>query len=298
MKVSVVISTNGRRELEECLNSLEGQTYDNFEIIVVPNRDISDRLDKYDVKYFTSERGNVSVQRNLGIERADGEIVAFIDDDAIAHESWLENLVKHYKNEDVMCVGGRVIPNFESEIPNSIEKLDNHILFGLMGATFIKWDDAGEIKSPLIWGCNISFRREIFDEVGYFPKELGRSEGNLMGGEETYLQIEIMKKGYKVIYEPNSIVEHSINEDQLTEEYLVKRSFWQGLSEIERLRINGNFRDLVHFDDEIKRIIPIKFLQMANKIYGLSDLKEKIDVARSMGRLFGLRKLEGGFVNG
>ncbi|MFB6088288.1 MAG: glycosyltransferase family 2 protein [Candidatus Aenigmatarchaeota archaeon] len=298
MKVSVIISTSVKRDLGPCLKSLEKQTYEDFEIILISNTEIKTELENYDVNYFVSNKKNLSVQRNLGIKKSEGDVVAFIDDDAVAHENWLKNLVKHYDDREVMCVGGKVIPQFKNEIPDEVKDLDEHILFGLVGATFIKWEEAGEIRSPLIWGCNISFRKKVFEEVGYFPENLGRSEGNLMGGEETFLQIKIMDKNYKVIYEPDSVVDHYIDEHQLTENYLVKRSFWQGFSEIERLRIAGNFGYLNNFKEEIEKVIPIKFMQKGYSIYGLNDLKEKIDIARSMGRLFGLRKISKGFEDG
>ena len=89
---SVVICTYNRADyLKKCLDSMLNQTCDNFEVIVVngPSTDNTEEvLKKYPFRVIQQkEKGGLSAARNLGIEEARGEIIAFIDDDGIADET-------------------------------------------------------------------------------------------------------------------------------------------------------------------------------------------------------------------
>lgn len=257
---------------------MKKQDFKDFEIIVVSNSDFSDKLEG--VKFLQTKNKNLAEQRNLGAKRAKGNIVAFIDDDAMASKNWLENLARHYEDEEVMCTGGKIIPKFASNVPEKLKKLDKHIFYGLIGATFIEWEQAREIKSPLIWGCNMSFRKNVFEKVSYFPPELGRKEGKLLSEEERYLQLKILEEGYKIIYDPDAVVEHLIGEERLNEDYLIKRSFWQGISEAKRLELSHNTGILNKYDDEIKKMVPFKFLHRAFKLV-TGKLKKQDDKSRT-----------------
>jgi len=112
--ISVVVCTYNRRtHLERCLKSLKDQEYKNFEIIVVngPSNDGTDAvLRDYPKIYVISqnELNGLSNARNLGIMASKGEIIAFIDDDAVADKNWLDSLVSGYSDITVGGVGGLV----------------------------------------------------------------------------------------------------------------------------------------------------------------------------------------------
>ncbi len=117
MNVSVVISTLDRCEtLRKTLLSLSQQRYRDFEVIVVngPSTDGTDQLlaqwhDR--IKVGRCPVANLSVSRNIGIAMAAGDIVAFIDDDAIPHPCWIERIVDGYDRPDIGAVGGFVFDN-------------------------------------------------------------------------------------------------------------------------------------------------------------------------------------------
>lgn len=288
MKVSVIVCTIGREELEKCLNSLKGQSYEDFELILVSNEEISDRLiPDVDFNFVKTDDKNISEQRNRGVEESEGEIIAFLDDDAVPDDRWLEELIKPYEDKDVMCVGGRAIPDYQKEPEGEVKNLDEHILRGLIGATFIDSDEPVEIVSPLIWGCNMSSKREVFEEISKFPEGLGR-RGNLLSGEERYLQFKILESNYKIVYNPEAKVKHRISEEQVTPQYLIKRSFWQGISEVKRLEIENSLKPIRENKEIIKNIIPTKINMKLFDLYSSKKLKEKIDQARKIGRLTGI----------
>ena len=102
--------------------------------------------------------------------------------------------------------------------------------------------------------------------------------------------MRILNKGYKIIYEPDAVVTHIINKEKLTRKYLLKRSFWQGYSEIMRIRNSANFKLLWK---ELDNSQTSNFIIMGNmkinelffEIDSRPTLKEKIDSFRKLGRL-------------
>jgi glycosyltransferase involved in cell wall biosynthesis len=114
LKVSVVICTCNRSDyLLRCLNYLKDQNYPHFEVVVVngPSEDDTMQIlgDRKDVKIAQNPLKNLSISRNLGIEQASGDIVAFIDDDALPYDDWLTKIVERYQKipPNVVGVGGR-----------------------------------------------------------------------------------------------------------------------------------------------------------------------------------------------
>lgn len=109
--VSVVVCTYNRRDyLERCLDYLRHQTCTDFEVIVVngPSNDgTSELLDRYadKVKIANNPERNLSKSRNLGIELADGDIIAFIDDDAIPFDDWISNILSEYNSRPLTTAG-------------------------------------------------------------------------------------------------------------------------------------------------------------------------------------------------
>lgn len=110
-RVSVVICTYNRRGyLERCLDYLRYQTCTDFEVVVVngPSNDgTTELLDGYagKIKIVQNSERNLSKSRNLGIELADGEIIAFIDDDAIPFDDWIHNILLEYNSRPLITAG-------------------------------------------------------------------------------------------------------------------------------------------------------------------------------------------------
>jgi len=230
---SVVICTYNRAGyLKKCLDSMLNQNYDNFEVIVVngPSTDETENLlKKYPFKVIQQkEKGGLSAARNLGIKEAKGEIIAFIDDDGIADESWLYELTKLYTTEDIVSVGGKIMPIWLSEKP---EWYTNQL-----GSYLSLLDISQNIKQIVFpdcpYGCNMSFKKSIFNVVGYFDVSFGRclSKNNLLSGEEVDLCKRINERGYKILYNPKAIVHHQIDPSRVTKAWFRKRFYWGGIS--------------------------------------------------------------------
>jgi glycosyltransferase involved in cell wall biosynthesis len=233
--VSVVISTYTIERLNDvlrCISSLRRQTLSPCEIILV--LDPSEALFQgyaarvpTDIKVTSSDKVGLSNARNVGIITAEGEIVAFVDDDAVADEKWLEHMVKLYKDPLVMGVGGSALASWEVRQPQWFPEELNWIV----GCSYKGLPTKrSPIRNPI--GCNMSFRKKVFKKVGYFRDDIGRFGTRLLSKEETELSIRVLKgiPDAKIIYEPQAIVYHKVSGKRASLKYIWIRSFYEGVS--------------------------------------------------------------------
>lgn len=290
--VSVVVPTIGRNSLIGCLKSLEEQSCENYEVIIVGlNKETASIVNSFGFNFLLSSVASVSKQRNIGIENAKGKIIAFIDDDAIADKKWLSELTKHYRDEKVACVGGKVIPRILGKIPEFLKNIPQRIFKSFIGETLLEFATSTVIDEPLLWASNLSVKKNIFDKVGLFDEKLGRGIDNLMGEEETDLQRRILKGGFKIVYEPSAIVTHLVYEERLTKLWFLERSFWQGYSEVLRIRKAKNFNKLADFENSLRHMSSIKFMEIAFELIGSTSFEKEIDKAKKLGRIIALSSL-------
>jgi glycosyltransferase involved in cell wall biosynthesis len=241
-RVSVIICTHNRAPLlRKGLDSLRGQSLtcgDGIEILVVDNASTDETQDL--VESFQSTTGNVryifestlglSHARNRGVREAHGELVAFIDDDAIAEPGWLDALVHAFHGVEPKpdCVGGRIEPIWQVPKPGWFP----HSLLGYLSILDLG-DEAHwcDIPREHLVGCNIAFRRNALLELGGFNTELGRKGQSLKGNEEIELLRRMKQRGQGVFYEPCAVVRHFIPRERLTKRWLVRRLYAEGLSD-------------------------------------------------------------------
>jgi glycosyltransferase involved in cell wall biosynthesis len=233
--VSVVISTYTIDRLNDvlrCISSLKRQTLSPIEIILVldPSEAL---LQGYtarvptDIKVTSSDKVGLSHARNVGVMTAEGEIVAFVDDDAIADEKWLEHMAKLYDDPQVMGVGGSALAIWEICQPEWFPEELNWII----GCSYKGLPTHRSlIRNPI--GCNMSFRKKVFKKVGYFRDDIGRFGTKLLSKEETELSMRVLKgiPNAKIIYEPKAIVYHRVSRKRASLKYIWVRSFYEGVS--------------------------------------------------------------------
>jgi glycosyltransferase involved in cell wall biosynthesis len=240
VRISVIICTLNRAErLTAAVDSLLAQSYDmsGLEIIIVDNNsedstpEVCSRIIKSSgqagIKYFLEQKRGLSHARNRGIREASGEIVAFIDDDAVAHPDWLKNIERAFQDATVFAVGGKVLPVFELPRPDWLYRGIDSILTILdLGNEPRRFDYPH--SSPC--GANIAFRKAVFDRAGCFDPALGRAGERLLGADETDLYIRMKLKGLACVYCPECIVHHHVPKGRLTKSYVRKRFFYQAAS--------------------------------------------------------------------
>ncbi|MEM2961216.1 MAG: glycosyltransferase, partial [Candidatus Bathyarchaeia archaeon] len=221
LTISVVIVTRNRSKfLQRCLDSLMNQNYRNFEIIIVDGGstdDTKDVISCYPVTFLLQPGIGMCNARNFGIHHAQGEIIAFIDDDAIADENWLRELAEIYRfDSNIGGVGGKVIQmtpatvqpqhnrimNFFLEMPRLILRYNEPTMQGKIFRGVI-YPVGGEDIKEVDWliGCNMSFRKKVLDEIGGFDENFY----GISWGEDADVCIRVKELGCKLIYSPNAI---------------------------------------------------------------------------------------------
>ena len=238
MRVSVVVCEHTMArydDVKEAVESLFDQTHDDVEVVLVS--DGNERVcERFEAEY--GDRADIVVRclddnvglldaRNAGAEAASGEVVAFMDDDAIADADWVAELVAVYESSDLPAVGGKMVPAWVAGKPSFLPAE----FYWLVGVTHRGFADGpGEVRNT--FGSNISFRREVFLELGGFDTDIGGRQGdaNLQGGETELCARMAETYGHGVYYNPDAEVAHKVFEYRTSLRWLLDRAFWQGYS--------------------------------------------------------------------
>ncbi len=237
MDVSVVICTYSEDMFEafsESVESILGQTYEDIELVLVVdgNEKLYKRVDEAygdleSVKiHLNEENVGLSQSRNNALEYVTGDVVALIDDDAVADPAWIEEIVSVYEEHDAIAVGGKMVADWVAGKPDFLPEE----FYWLIGVTHKGFGEAGhEVRNT--FGSNISFRRSVLEELGGFEPAVGRQGDNKLQTEETELCVRMaLEYGQGVMYNPNAIVAHKVFEFRTKPIWLSKRAFWQGYS--------------------------------------------------------------------
>jgi hypothetical protein len=225
LSFSIVINTLNRATLlAKTLDSLRWLKYrGRFEVIVVngPSTDHSQEVIDAWLPTIRAARcavANLSVSRNIGICMARGDIVAFIDDDAIPEPEWLEQLARAYDDPAVGAAGGLVFDqtgySYQYEY-SSATRLANANWRLTRPADHLAYPGAFEF--PYLQGTNTSFRRSALLEVGGFDEEI---EYYL---DETELCCRLADAGYLIRQLPNAFVHHKFAPSNIRNEHKITR---------------------------------------------------------------------------
>lgn len=245
IKLSVIIPTRDRAPLlSRNLDSILNQSFpqDNFEVIVIDNgsKDSTAEICKsyaekfVNFKYLYDDRPGLHVGRHLGMKNARADILVYADDDIRAFPAWLEGIAESFRNEKTVLVGGKCLPEFETQPPKWFEYLWEKNEYGKFIGHYSVLDFGDEIKeiSPhFVWGCNFSIRKQILIEAkGFHPDRMPDGLIKLRGDGETAVSDYIQAKKLLTVYNPEASVYHFVPAERLSLEYLYERNFAQGVS--------------------------------------------------------------------
>jgi len=296
MSVSIVIlcyRMENRANLANAIDSLLHQSYADIEVVVVMHTDehlheeIVRAYDgRTDVKVvFNRQSLGASAARNVGIRVARGDILAFLDDDAVADEKWVENLVDSYKELHAMAVGGKILPLW---IPAKPAYFPDE-LYWLVGVTHRGFaeDAVGEVRN--VFASNMSFRKEVFEQVGLFNESLGfgsRGKSYVQGSEAEFSLRMTSKLGKRVIYNPRAVVYHGIPVSKARIGLLLKRSFYQGYSKILLRRMapspNAISIEKLHLKHLVSEYIPQRIGRILTGPYRAVEAKQLLVLVSSI----------------
>lgn len=265
MRVSVVICTYTEElygHLKEAAESIIEQTYEDIELVLVSDGSeavyelmLADYGDRDDVIVtMTEENVGLSGARNQGIEVASGDVLAFIDDDAIAGEDWVEELVRTYEEYNAIAAGGPMTPLWVADQPRFLPS-EYYWLVGVTHPGFA--EPFEEVRNT--FGSNISFRREILEELGGFKSEVGRrGDLNLQAHETEFCARMRREYGRGVVYNPEAQVGHKVFEYRTRFRWLLNRCFMQGVSKrvMERIVPDSSAEESAYLKDLLTKRIP------------------------------------------
>jgi glycosyltransferase involved in cell wall biosynthesis len=179
---------------------------------------------------FNDGEQGASAARNLGIKKAKGDIIAFVDDDTLLFPDWAEEMVKTYQDESIIGVAGSCEPLWEDEYMDWFPQE----LYWILGCTaWSGWTEKDEVRSGA--GANMSFRREGLEACNFLTA-LGpqRHEDKSWAqglAEDAELSVRIRRKtGRPIIYNPKVKSKHKVYKYRLSLKYIAQRSYQVGCS--------------------------------------------------------------------
>ncbi|WP_298370617.1 glycosyltransferase family 2 protein [Azospirillum sp.] len=239
---SVVICTFRRPAmLESCLLSLRGQInpFGTVEVIVIDNcpgasakavvRHAGQGFVEgaMTLRYVVEANPGVASARNRGLAEARNPVICFIDDDERALPHWLETLLAPFGNTNIDIVAGEVEPDFgDQPRPEWLEDRFLHAYSCKLG-----WDTNPRLLTNDEWFIegNCAFRKSLFSNR-QFNANLGR-KGDVLLSSEGSVFFDLRRKGAVAFFSPNAKTSHFIHPDRLSRKWLLKRMFYQGLSD-------------------------------------------------------------------
>lgn len=233
--VSVVIcayTANRWDDVLAAVASVRSQSLPALEILVVVdhNPELLEGLRSAlpDVRVIPNDDAQgLSGGRNTGIAAACGDVVAFLDDDAVAEPDWLRFFLAAYTGEHVLGVGGTTHPWWQSARPAWWPREFDWVV----GCTFVG-RRPGRVRNLL--GGNASFRRDAVRASGGFPTHIGRTSTSVtpLGCEETELCIRMADAvpGGVFLFEDRSVIWHRVPDARSRFRYFRSRCYAEGLS--------------------------------------------------------------------
>lgn len=260
LRLSLIVATYNRAEqLMVTLRSIAMQraAAELWECIVVDNNskdNTAERVEEFrlthpklNIVYVREGQQGLSYARNAGIRVAQGDILAFVDDDERIVEGFIGAYIELFDSySDAMSAGGRIVAEYPTGRPRWMSRyteqpIANPMDFGCSVRLFPK----GRIPG----GGNMAMRREFFERVGVFDTELGRKGGSLIGGEESDIFERAEALGFRCYYVPDAVMYHIIPETKLTEEYFERLCYNTGVSQ--RMRAERHNRVLRQYVAEV-----------------------------------------------
>lgn len=235
MSVAVVICTYTEDRWDifvKAVESAQAQTLLPDQIVIVSEHNppllerARERFPNLIVTENKEPRG-LSGARNSGIAASNTDLVAFLDDDAVAAPDWLERLVRCCDDPRVLGAGGRTEPLWMVTRPGWFPDE----FFWTLGCSWRGLpEQRSEVRNPT--GGNMVIRRKAFDEAGKFRTGIGRIGTTALGCEETELCIRMRLRWPEKIFlfEPAAVVHHQVTALRATWRYFLRRCYAEGLS--------------------------------------------------------------------
>lgn len=251
--ISVIVCTYNREKyIYNVLKSLADNTlpHNQYEIVLVDNncsdntRNECDRFvrdfPKVAFRFIVETNQGLSYARNRGIKESSGDVLVYVDDDALVNNAYLQTYAEFFEQHpDIDAAGGPIIPQYETEEPAWMSPIIKSLLTGYK----YHGDRPKEFpKNDYPGGGNAAYRASVFEKVGLFNIELGRKGDSLVGAEEKDIFDKMITQDMRFYYLPNAILYHIIPEKKLSKDYFDRLSYSIGKSERMRTKQIGKMK--------------------------------------------------------
>ncbi len=244
----VVLNYNGRDYLEECFQSLKEIDYPDYELIMADNASTDDSIE-YAKKNFPwvrvlplDKNYGFAEGNNRGAEVADGEVIAFLNNDTKVDRKWLTELVKPViEDKNIGMCASKVL---FYHMPDTIQYASGMISAigsgidgeGLGDKDGDKYNIPRYVGIPL--GASMLITKDVFQEIGGFDGDYFAAH------EETDLAWRCWLYGYFVLYVPSSIVYHK-SHGAWSKEYYPSKVYYGQMNQLRNLVKNFGFKNLI-----------------------------------------------------
>ena len=260
--LSVIICTYNRdKYIYNVLESLAENTLpaSQYEIVLIDNnctdntrsecaRFVQD-FPTVDFRMFVETSQGLSHARNRGIKESRGDILVYVDDDALVNREYLQTYADFFeRHPDIDAAGGPIIPKYETEEPSWMSYYTKCLLTGYkdLGKTVREFP-----KNDFPGGGNAAYRSSVFEKVGLFNVDLGRKGDSLVGAEEKDIFDKMTNRGMRFFYLPTAILYHLIPEKKLSKDYFDRLTYSIGKSERMRTLAIGKGKYIKRIGNEV-----------------------------------------------
>lgn len=246
LRASIIVSTYAPSRLDHAVRAIESvqrQDYRDYELVLVVDEESAlveeaHRRVPPPTKIVVNPQPGMANARNFGLAQAKGDVVVFLDDDAVAEPGWLRRLLSHYEDDLVVSVGGRSVPEWEGNTPWWLPEE----LYWVIGCTYRGYpSEGGDVRNVL--GNNMSYRTSVLRTLGGF--KLGRARyWEITSGtaEETELCLRIGQEFSKarILYDPDAVVRHWVPVSRLRFGYFWRRAMGEGVAKARLRRLHSS----------------------------------------------------------
>jgi glycosyltransferase involved in cell wall biosynthesis len=250
---SVIVCTHSVERLNQvrkCVHSVREGTHlpEEFFVVVDGNPGLRETLARElgpSVAVLDSDGHGASAARNTALQRARGEVIACIDDDAWAEPDWLAELLTPFDDDAICGAGGRILPDWQDEA----HTLPPELLW-IVGATYAGHPEGpGPFSRPI--GANMAGRRLVMTEIGGFSPEFGPNGVVRVNSNEEFVLFGMIQDIHgpdSVWYVPTAVVHHYAPVYRTRWPYLRRRCLVEGTSKANVRSVRG--ADAMHHDHD------------------------------------------------
>jgi cellulose synthase/poly-beta-1,6-N-acetylglucosamine synthase-like glycosyltransferase len=204
MTVSIIIAVKTwQNNLEECVGKCRELDFprQDFEIIVLPDEPFTQKGSDPFWRVVPTGPVGPAEKRDIALLYCNGELIAFLDDDAYPRKDWLKNAVRHFADPDVGAVGGPAVTPPHDTLRQKASGLV-YSSFLVSGSYSYRYLPKAKRLVDDYPSCNFFVRKSLMEKTGGF-------QTNFWPGEDTKLCLDITKKfGQKIVYDPEVLVYH------------------------------------------------------------------------------------------